>query len=136
MKISMFFALLLSMHEPVFFNIGLGGIVLALLIFFGGAGKAIGQIYINSYRFAAAGFPLWNKDPYTTTDISNTLTEVTALGATQSLTISTFGNAGTTTFKWIGGVLAPNGKIYGIPYNSTSILEIDPTNNSISTFGN
>jgi len=29
--------------------------------------------------------------------------------------------------KWIGGVLAPNGKIYGIPYNSTQILEIEPS---------
>ena len=27
--------------------------------------------------------------------------------------------------KWAGGVLAPNGKIYGIPYDSSSILEID-----------
>ena len=38
----------------------------------------------------------------------------------------------TTTFgsldgmnKWQGGVLAPNGKIYGIPCNSTTVLEID-----------
>ena len=29
------------------------------------------------------------------------------------------------TIKWAGGVLAPNGKIYGIPHNSTTILEID-----------
>jgi hypothetical protein len=28
--------------------------------------------------------------------------------------------------KWADGVLAPNGKIYGIPYNSTSVLIIDP----------
>ena len=28
------------------------------------------------------------------------------------------------TGKWCGGVLAPNGKIYGIPRDSTSILEI------------
>ena len=27
--------------------------------------------------------------------------------------------------KWYGGVLAPNGKIYGIPFNSTQVLEID-----------
>ena len=37
--------------------------------------------------------------------------------------------------KWLGGVLAPNGKIYGIPRNSTQILEIDPTNNTTSLFG-
>ena len=37
--------------------------------------------------------------------------------------------------KWVGGVLAPNGKIYGIPYNSTSVLVIDPATNTTSTFG-
>lgn len=37
--------------------------------------------------------------------------------------------------KWAGGVLAPNGKIYGVPYNSTSVLEIDPLLDTTSTFG-
>ena len=37
--------------------------------------------------------------------------------------------------KWLGGVLAPNGKIYGIPRNSTTVLCIDPSNNTTSTFG-
>ena len=32
----------------------------------------------------------------------------------------------TGTNKWYGGVLAPNGKIYGIPFNSTDILTITP----------
>ena len=102
-----------------------GAVLLVLTLLLGGARRGLGQIYIDSYRFlpTAAGFPLWNKDPYTTTDISNTLTEITALGATQSLNTATFGSI-TGTLKWIGGVLAPNGKIYGIPYSSTSILEI------------
>ena len=39
------------------------------------------------------------------------------------------------TNKWVGGVLAPNGKIYGIPRDSTSVLCIDPSDNSITTFG-
>ena len=43
----------------------------------------------------------------------------------QTPTISTFGNLGSTQHKWFGGVLAPNGKIYGIPYHATQILEID-----------
>jgi len=30
--------------------------------------------------------------------------------------------------KWVGGVLAPNGKIYGIPFSSTEILEISQIN--------
>ena len=39
------------------------------------------------------------------------------------------------TGKWLGGVLAPNGKIYGIPHNSNTVLCIDPSNNTTSTFG-
>jgi hypothetical protein len=35
--------------------------------------------------------------------------------------------------KWFGGVLAPNGKIYGIPHNSTSVLIIDPVTNTADT---
>ena len=37
--------------------------------------------------------------------------------------------------KWYGGVLAPNGCIYGIPYNSTTVLKIDPSTDTVSTFG-
>ena len=40
-----------------------------------------------------------------------------------------------TDNKWVGGVLAPNGKIYGIPFNSTTVLCIDPSDNTVSTFG-
>ena len=39
-------------------------------------------------------------------------------------TISRFGSFSETA-KWFGGVLAPNGKIYGIPYTSTSVLVIN-----------
>ena len=33
------------------------------------------------------------------------------------------------------GVLAPNGKIYGIPEDSTTVLEIDPVAKTATTFG-
>ena len=33
--------------------------------------------------------------------------------------------------KWVGGVLGPDGKIYGIPRNSTSILQISPISDRI-----
>ena len=58
-------------------------------------------------------------------------------------TANTFGNVGTdyTTDlfsfpkNWVGGVLAPNGKIYGIPSSATTILEIDPMAGIATTFG-
>ena len=37
--------------------------------------------------------------------------------------------------KYLGGVLAPNGKIYAIPFSATQILEIDPSNNTTTLFG-
>ena len=40
-------------------------------------------------------------------------------------TVSTFGSLSGTA-KWIGGVLAPNGAIYGIPLSSTTVLKIQP----------
>jgi hypothetical protein len=33
------------------------------------------------------------------------------------------------------GVLAPNGCIYGIPHNSETVLKIDPSEDSVTTFG-
>jgi hypothetical protein len=33
------------------------------------------------------------------------------------------------TLKWVGGALALNGKIYGIPYDSMNVLIIDPKSN-------
>ena len=40
------------------------------------------------------------------------------------------------TFKFLGAILAPNGKIYCAPDNSTEILVIDPVTNITFTFGN
>ena len=37
--------------------------------------------------------------------------------------------------KYLGGTLAPNGVIYGIPFNSTSILKINPEDDTVTTFG-
>jgi len=38
-------------------------------------------------------------------------------------TAATFGSAEGSS-AWIGGVLAQNGVIYGIPFNSTAVLRI------------
>ena len=47
---------------------------------------------------------------------------------------TTFGSLSDTA-KWFNGVLAPNGCIYGIPYDSPTVLKIDPTTDTATTFG-
>ena len=49
-------------------------------------------------------------------------------------TTNTFGSLSGTD-KYVSGVLAPNGKIYGIPRSSTEVLEIDPVAQTTSLFG-
>ena len=51
-----------------------------------------------------------------------------------SQSTTTFGSLSGSS-KWIGGVLAPNGMIYGIPLDSTTVLKIDPTTDTATTFG-
>jgi DNA-binding beta-propeller fold protein YncE len=46
-----------------------------------------------------------------------------------------FGSLGSDYAKWYGGVLALNGYIYGVPYNATTILKIDPDTDTATTFG-
>jgi hypothetical protein len=53
----------------------------------------------------------------------------------EEVRVETFGNLPGAT-KWIGGVIAQNGCIYGIPRNSTSILKIDLITDTATTFGN
>ena len=42
-------------------------------------------------------------------------------------------DAGSATYKWADGVLAPNGLIYSVPYTATSVLIISPTTNALDT---
>jgi glutamate mutase epsilon subunit len=37
-----------------------------------------------------------------------------------------FGSVGTAANKWMGGVLATNARIYGIPHASATVLELSP----------
>eukprot|EP01047_Picozoa_sp_COSAG01_P073198 COSAG01_NODE_11860_length_1846_cov_1.177447_1_plen_331_part_10 len=46
---------------------------------------------------------------------------------------TTLGGLSSSTHKWYGGVLAANGKIYGMPANAQSVLIIDPTTGSTDT---
>ena len=82
-------------------------------------------------RIGGAGFPPWalNGD-----HAAQFLAALRALSKSQTDTTSTFGSLAGAS-KWVGGVLAPNGCIYGIPYNSTTVLKIDPATDTTSTFG-
>ena len=86
-----------------------------------------------SANIDVVGLPAWNKDPFITTDIDNTLVYVDNLNAVQTETFSTFA-VSTTTNKYIGGVLAPNGKIYTIPTTAADYMVIDPVANTTTTF--
>jgi hypothetical protein len=61
----------------------------------------------------------------------------TNLVASQHYISSTFTNGSLTldANKWSGGVLAPSGSIYCVPYTATTILKIDPTLDTAITFG-
>lgn len=66
-----------------------------------------------------------------------TLQEAAAQGSTSEPTFRTFApglEAGASS-RWVGGVLAPNGRIYGMPFNVETILEIDPEAGTARTFG-
>jgi hypothetical protein len=53
---------------------------------------------------------------------------------TTSVTISPGSSlTGSSSFNWIGGVLAPNGLIYGISYFATNVCLINPITNTIDT---
>lgn len=51
--------------------------------------------------------------------------------------ITQIGSLSATQFKYVGGVLAPNKKIYAAPSTSaiTSLLEIDTESDTVTTFG-
>ena len=49
-------------------------------------------------------------------------------------TASVFGDCGEEEAKWSGGVLAPDGKIYGIPWCASGVLVIYPVAKTASVF--
>ena len=50
--------------------------------------------------------------------------------STDTGTVTIHGDVRTGNGKWVGGCLAPNGKLYFAPLNSGSILEVDPDTGS------
>jgi len=49
--------------------------------------------------------------------------------------ITSISSLGITNNKWFGGILAPNGKIYCVPFDSTSVLVINPKDNTFYNIG-
>ena len=66
--------------------------------------------------------PLWSYNDY-----SINISDFFPMDSTSTIS----GLSGTG--KWSGGVLAPNGKIYCIPYDSTVVAIIDPISNTVDT---
>ena len=88
-----------------------------------GAVSPVGEV-VSSQLIAAATENLWVPS-------SAALATITALSAhygamSPSASRSAMGADFTGSGKWWGGVLGPDGKIYGIPYTSADILVIDP----------
>jgi hypothetical protein len=76
------------------------------------------------WRYKVRGLPLWPLIPSGTQWRIETEQWVSTGSATA--TRSAMGATLSATGKWSGGVLGPDGKIYGIPRTSADILIIDP----------
>ena len=88
-----------------------------------GTVSPVGEV-VSSQLISAATENLWVSN-------STALATITALSAhygamSPSASRSAMGADFSDGSKWAGGVLGPDGKIYGIPYNSPDILVIDP----------
>jgi len=81
--------------------------------------------------------PEWNTEAF---EGENYLAKISAYFAPprsfDPTAINQIGTLSADLNKWSGFVLAPNGKIYGIPLDSESVLEIDPNTQTTMLFGN
>jgi Repeat of unknown function (DUF6923) len=81
-------------------------------------------------------FPLWetNADGWSTLQLAFSERWGRMQPQTTDYNIRS-GALSSNTIKWFGAVAAGDGKIYGIPHNSTAVLEIDQSDDSLTTFG-
>ena len=131
----------------VWFNVAGAGVTPSVV----GAGRSVG-IAITSgasaVSIASSIATTFSSDTTFTVGDSGIGTVYFAANTPNNFTDSSAGTSGfavTTTSngsgslsgsaKWYGGVLAPNGKIYGIPAVSSSVLVIDPATGITTTFG-
>lgn len=77
-------------------------------------------------------FSPWNDLDFSSSDYLEKLDQTFNYSLTPSAT--TFENLAGSG-KWWGGILAPNGMIYGVPRNSDNILKIDPKTDTVNLFG-
>ena len=83
---------------------------------------------------ADLAFPAWDTNTNGWTGTQAALVQISPSNMPYTnVTPYTFGSLTNPTFQ--GGILAPNGMIYGIPLGGTKVLKINPTNDSATTFG-
>jgi hypothetical protein len=91
------------------------------------------KLYLNgSSENLLDGFPEWTR--WNWNHFEDALVDLES-GASFSDSGATFGSVAAGSNKWTGAVEAPNGMLYCIPRDSTSVLKINPTNDTVSTFG-
>jgi DNA-binding beta-propeller fold protein YncE len=85
---------------------------------------------------APAEFPDWTSNGDQWEDTQNAMVDLfDSKRATGGSNYSTFGTVAAGSIKWMGGVLATNNCIYGIPYSSSAVLKIDTSDDTVGTFG-
>ncbi len=65
--------------------------------------------------------------------VQNELRRVAQPGSSALASATFFGTVPNGGNDWSGGALAPNGKIYGMPYSQTGVLIIDPVARTVDT---
>lgn len=101
----------------------------------GAVWQEIGLALLTDLAVAALAFPRWDQNSSSHYQRSYRFLARNNANIHQ---LGSIGRVGTIPAEqsWIGGCLAPNGKIYCLPYsNNTKILVIDTNNDTIYTFG-
>jgi streptogramin lyase len=78
-------------------------------------------------------FPAWRENGNYWTQITEALDNLPT--PANYAAVQTLAATSTDTNKWLGGVLAPNMSIYGVPFNARSVLKINTENDEVTTFG-
>lgn len=80
-------------------------------------------------------YPDWNGADASNWSLFETALQNEGFPATPPETLTTHGITYTQSDQWSGGVLAPNGRIIGIPFSRSDLLNIFTPSDGVSTFG-